>query len=161
MAKNTYYIVFENNTDGATAKKPVASNKKSDNTEEKNARVLTKGIKGYASLSYAESVIDRVATHNINTVELRTGHAELQQRMQFQYGVAKQGFDVLKNAVMAGSIFGGAGVFIGAVAGIADWGISTALRQSEINMRQEVENTSLFYSRIRAGAGQDRTGRTQ
>ncbi|MBQ3040847.1 MAG: hypothetical protein IJD42_04535 [Clostridia bacterium] len=63
---------------------------------------------------------------------------------------------------MAGSIFGGAGVALGAVAGLADWGIrSIALRQSEINMRQEVENTSLFFARIRAGAGQDRTGNSR
>lgn len=161
MAKNTYYVVFENNTDGATSEKPVATNKKTETQDEKNARALTKGIKGYASLSYAESFVDRVATHNINTVELRTGHAELQARMQFNYGLGKQGFDIVKNMVMAGSIFGGAGVALGAVAGLADWGISIALRQSEINMRQEVENTSLFYARIRAGAGQDRTGNTR
>lgn len=161
MAKNTYYVVFENNTDGATSEKPVAANKKTQTQDEKNARALTKGVMGYASLSYAESVVDRVVTHQINTVELRTGHAELQQRMQFQYGVAKQGFDIVKNMVMAGSVFGVAGVAIGAVAGIADWGIGIAIRQSEINMRREVENTSLFYSRIRAGAGQDRTGNTR
>lgn len=161
MAKNTYYVVFENNTDGATAQKPVASNKKSDNQDEKNMQALTKGVKGYASLTYAERVADKVFTHAINTVELRTGHVELQQQMQFAYGVGKQAFDTVKNMVMAGSVFGGAGVLIGGVVGVADWGISTALRQSEINMRREVENTSLFFARIRAGAGQDRTGNTR
>lgn len=161
MAKNTYYVVFENNTDGATNAKPVATNKKTQTQDEKNIQALTKGVMGYASLSYAESVVDRVVTHQINTVELRTGHAELQARMQFNYGVAKQGFDIVKNMVMAGSVFGVAGVAIGAVAGVADALIGIGIRQSEINMRREVENTSLFYARIRAGAGQDRTGNTR
>ena len=159
MAKNTYYVVFENNTDGTTVQSPVAEGKKGKTQEEKNRDALLKGVKGYASLNYAESVVNRIVTSKINTVELRDGHAELQQKMQFVYGGIKQGVDTVKSMIVAGSIFGGAGVALATVAGVADYLISVSIRQGEINARKSVEDTSLHFARIRAGAGQDRTGK--
>jgi hypothetical protein len=161
MAKNTYYVVFENTTDGSTPQSPVASNKKTDNEETQRIKDLTNKATCYALVNYAESAVDMVATYRMNTVELRTGHAELQHRMQFQYGVAKKGFDIIKNMSMAGSIAGAGGVFVSGIAGVADVLVNVGMRQAEVNMRREVENTSLFFARIRAGAGQDRTGNTR
>ena len=160
MAKNEYHIVFENKTT-PDVESPTATNKDSTTQEEKDAKALTSKIKGYASFSYAESVVDRVISIDLNTVELRTGHQELQQRMQYKYGVIKQGFDIARNAFAAGSIFGGAGIVLGAVVGIADSLINVGIKQSEINMRREIENTSIYFNRIRAGAGQDRTGKSR
>lgn len=161
MAKNTYYIVFENK-DGEE-QSPVAKNRQSIVTDkdEENIRALTKGLRGYASLSYAMNVVDRVVTSNVNMVSLRTGHEELQQRMQFAYSVANQGAGVLMGAIMGGSLAGGVGAVIGAVAGASDKMINMAIKQNEINVRQNIENQTLALNRIRAGAGQDRTGKTQ
>lgn len=157
MAKNTYYVVFENGTDGATIENPVANNPKSQ--EEKAWGTLTNKIKGYATLNYAERVADKVISTTLSTIDLRTGHSQLQERMQFAYGIAKQGFDTVVNMAMAGSMFGAVGVGLGAVVGITDTLIDIAQKQQIINANRSVENTSIYLNRIRAGAGQDRTGR--
>lgn len=161
MAKNTYYIVFENKD--RTVESPVASNKNapSDSDEEQDLKALTKGLKKYASLSYAESVVDRFLSTKIDTIELRTGHQELQQQMQFAYGVAKKGVGIIKGAKIGGSVAGGVGAAIGAVVAVADTMINMGTKASQIDMRREIENQELHFNRIRAGAGQDRTGKTQ
>lgn len=161
MAKNTYYVVFENKD--RTVESPVASNKNapSDSNEEQDLGAITKGLKKYASFSYAESVVDRVLSAKIDTVELRTGHQELQQQMQFVYGVAKKGVGVIKGAIAGGSVGGAVGALVGAVVGVADTMINMGIKSNQINMRKEIENQELYFNRIRAGAGQDRTGKTQ
>ena len=160
MAKNTYYIVFENK-DGEE-QSPVAKNKDSAGSSEydKDIKALTKGVKGYATLSYAKNVTDRIVTSQLNMVSLRTGHEELQQRMQFAYGVAKKGVGIVEGAIMGGSVASGAGALIGAVVGLADTMINVAIKSNEIGVRQDLENQTLALNRIRAGAGQDRSGKT-
>lgn len=160
MATKEYRIIFENAN--AKMESPVASNKDApDDSVENTAENLTKGLKGYASLNYAVSVADRVLSAQINTVELRTGHQELQQRMQFAYGVAKQGVGIVSGAIAGGTMGGAIGAVIGAVVGVADTMINMGIKSSQINMRKEIENQELYFNRIRAGAGQDRTGKTQ
>lgn len=160
MATKEYRIIFENAN--AKMESPVASNKDApDDSVENTAENLTKGLKGYASLNYAVSVVDRVLSAQINTVELRTGHQELQQQMQFVYGVAKQGVGIVSGAIAGGTMGGAVGAVIGAVVGVADTMINMGIKSSQINMRKEIENQELYFNRIRAGAGQDRTGKTQ
>lgn len=166
MAKNTYYIVFENNAEEKKKQKTTASNKSSTNEDDENSRIgdpedMVKGLKRYASAGYAISLADRVISPQINTVSLRTGHEELQQRMQFTYGFIKQGASVVQNAVAAGTLFGGAGAVIGAVVGIADSLINISIKQGEINTKRQVENMTIALNNIRMGTRQDRGGRSE
>jgi hypothetical protein len=163
MANKEYRIVFEDETESGI-ESPVARNKNAPSgTEDSSAtQSISKALKGYAALNYAISVGDKLTMSTINTVELRTGHQELQQKMQFAYGTAKQGVKIVSNAVAGGLASGSwVGAVVGAVLGVADSVINLAIKQNEINMRREVEGQTLYLNRIRAGASQDRTGKTQ
>lgn len=162
MANTEYRIIFE---DGAKSKieKPTASNKSdaSPSVDTSDSDALRKGIAGYASINYAMSVVDKLATSEINTVELRTGHQELQQRMQFAYGIAKQGVGIVSGAIAGAGVGGAVGALVGAVVGVADTLIGVGIKQNQLNVQRSVENQELYFNRIRAGAGQDRTGKAR
>lgn len=161
MAKNTYYVVFENNTVGAES--PVANNPKGGETPQ-NVEANDKSFKkafAFASVKYAESIVNRINATNIGTIELRTGHGELQARMQFAYGIAKQGFDMAITSAFAGAIFGAPGAVVSAIASVGSSLIDIGERHRVIQMKKANENVTIHLNNIRAGASQDRLGRTK
>lgn len=162
MAKNTYYVIFENSPsgDGTTQdNSPVARNP-TINAPQENDEVFN-SVRKYASLAYAGKIANKVVSHRINTIELRTGKAELQQRLQASYEIVNTGVDIGKNIIVGGLIGGGVGAVVGAVAGVAESLFDLSLRQEEISMKRRSEDITIHYNRIRAGASQDRTGQTR
>lgn len=159
MAKNTYYVVFENN---------------SANVEENNSPVATtpanagttgdkalNAVKKYASLSYAVHIADKVVSNRIGTIELRTGRTEMQQRMEFAYGATKRVVGMGATIATGAMVGGGVGAVVGAIIGVTESLFDIGLRQNEIDIKRRNEDVSIYLNRIRAGAGQDRTGKTR
>ena len=162
MENNEYVIVLRNETPQEDEKrKAVADNKDNIGKGEKTGlQSLEKYGKPMAMIGYAKSLAERFGGSYVNTVTLRTGYEEKQQREQMYLSLASRGANILMS-IGAGAMIGNVpGAIAGAVIGIANEGINMAIRQNEINMARQQESTAIFLNQIRMGAGNRREGRT-
>lgn len=162
MTDREYIITIRNETDEDVNVKttaPTQQGTEQSNPEKEETKF--KFTKATALKGFAVSVADRIVSQQINTIALRTGYEEKQQREQFTYSMAK------KSALSLGALGMGlkTGNFGVALFGVALAGanmlVDYALRQQEINYARQVENNSIFPNQIRMGAGFNREGKTR
>ena len=101
--------------------------------------------------------VNRVASHNVNMVELRTGSRDLQQRYSFAYQIATDTANLAESVLMGFAVGNVAGAVVGGLMSVAGKIINIVQRQDEINTKQSIENVSVQMNYIRAGAGGRRT----
>ena len=172
---NEYTITIINGSAGGTSTTPAsadnemggsvpkawASNQDSSGNAESPTSKLPKQLTGLAIYGYAKSILSRVAQSSINTVTLRTGHEELQQRINFTYNIANRGLDMVTSAITGASVGGPAGAIVGVALNLVSSGVDLAIRANEMNISKQQENTTIFLNQIRIGAGGGRIGRTE
>lgn len=161
MAKNEYVITIYN-AGGSNEEeaKTMASTEKADTSATTPTDNTKTGIKGMAIVGFAENVANKYVSHKINTITLRTGHVELQEKMQFIHGTVKKGLDITKSIAMGGLLAGGAGAVIGAAMSVSNQLIDYAVKLNEVQMKRELENMTIALNNIRMGTRQDRTNRS-
>lgn len=117
---------------------------------EKSAASLEKGVKGLVSYASVKGLAEQLITAEIGRVELRTGAAEYQQRIQTVYSV---GSSVVNSAVAIG-IGAATGnlplVLIGTATKAVSWLIGGIQRQIELNLKQAGEDISIGMATRRA-----------
>ena len=154
----TYEFVIKNESGGPPS--PTAP----DGTPKKQKNQNTDGINprraAIASYGIAKQVANTLYTHHVNTVELRTGNSEYQQRLQFHKDIMDRSVNILES-IAAGAIIGGGvpGALIGAATSISMMGIQVAQNSDRIITQQSLENISIGLANVRAGAMEDRQGR--
>lgn len=151
MANNSYTIVLKNETGGsASSKKAVAGSKGSDTPSETTAgKELVKGLVAYNK--YVKPFVKQAVQHSIDTVELRTGSAELQQRISFGYQMASTAVGIVENIAVGAAIGNLPGAIVGAALGIVTWGLGIANKVDTINLQRINEDASLRLMNVRAG----------
>lgn len=165
MADVTYTISIkadsvEENAPRTTAPGPsgneLSPKKKKSPQISKEEAYVQKTMKKVASVGFAMQAADMMVTHQINTIEARTGNSRLQQQCNFAYSTAKS----LIGATVSGAMMGGVpGALIGLSSAIIMQGVQVAMAQQQINIARSVEDVSLSMARIRAGASGNRTGK--
>ena len=158
MENNNYTITIVNDTVSGDKPQATASNQ-SDDGKQKDKTNLPKQLGGMAMLGYAKNIADRIVQSNINTVALRTGHEELQQRQQLTKNVANRAINIGASIAVGAKTGGAWGAVIGAVLSLGSSAMNIAVRQNEINIARQQENTIIFLNQIRIGAGGGRMGR--
>lgn len=117
---------------------------------EKSAASLEKGVKGLVSYASVKGLAEQLITAEIGRVELRTGAAEYQQRIQTVYSV---GSSVVNSAVAIG-IGAATGnlplVLIGTATKAVSWLIGGIQRQIDLNLKQAGEDISIGMATRRA-----------
>ncbi len=101
-----------------------------------------------------KQIANSVISYEISTVNLRTGAAEYQQRLQFAYNEGSKALSSV-GAIAMGAVVGGPAGAAVAAAGVAlsyimkfiGWGQNAARLQTE----QNLENISLGFASVRAG----------
>ena len=156
MADVNYVITIKSDSDGGDAdggeKKRIA--RKSDGEGGGGFVDFVKNHKKqvirFAATNFALKYADLAITTHINRVELRTGNALLQEKMNYNYNIAKN--VALSGAAIAyGAFSGNPLAVIGGVMSIANIGIQQAIAQENINISRAVESIGLEQARIRAG----------
>ena len=160
MNNNEYVITIINGTGSNEKPQAVASNQSNDG-KQKDKNKLPKQLGGMAMLGYAKNIANRVIQSNINMVSLRTGHEELQQKQQLMFGVGNRLTDIGLTILGGAMTDGGWGALAGAIVSIGSNAIDIAIKQNEINIARNQQNTSMFFNQIRIGAGGGRMGRTE
>lgn len=119
---------------------------------EKSAASLEKGVKGLVSYAAVKSTAEQLITAEIGRVELRTGAAEYQQRIQTVYSIVDSAFS------SAVSIGGGAatGNLPLVLIGLATKGVQTLFnyinKAEQIQLESQNESISIGIATRRAGS---------
>lgn len=162
-----YVIEIRNNTEDevsrqTTAPTPDGSGTGAGQSQSKpDEEKQFKFKKATAVAAFAVSVADRVIGTQINTIALRTGYEEKQQKAQFAYSAAKRSAGIV-TAIAAGVATGNLGVAVfGTALYIANDVLSYSQRQQEIEYARASEGNSIMLNQIRMGAGSNREGKTR
>ncbi len=114
--------------------------------------------KGIAGVGYAEQIIYPMIAHEVNTVALRTGQAEKQQKYQMIFDGVKKGIS-FGQSVLAGFLVSGGnpiGAVVGATVGLVTTGVQVYSQIDTVNLQRQSENISIALSNQRAGSLGDR-----
>ena len=161
MAEKQYVITLRNETKENEKAKTTATTQNGQSADGKTDEKGFKFTKATALKGFAVSVADRVVSSEINTISLRTGYEEKQQKTQFNYQVGKQGAFAAV-ALIAGAKTGNIGTSLFGIAlSLVNTAVNYSIRQQEINYARNVENTSIFLNQIRMGTGANREGKTR
>lgn len=149
---NGYTITIKNGTQ--TTKSPIADPQQSAKPEstQENGKLSRKDLAGYFAFKRIVSPFVRMGIeYGISTVNVRTGRAEAQQRMQFAYSVGRQVVGIGENIAIGALVGGLPGAIIGAVMSTVTTVAGYAINQSKIDLQSNLENISLGLMNIRAG----------
>lgn len=87
----------------------------------------------------------------VSNVELITGSAELQQRVDFDFQMLGDVGTVISTTSAGGAIGGGVGIAVGAVVGVLQVAMGYFFNQQQINLEAQVEDRKINYLQNRAG----------
>lgn len=119
-----------------------------------SAKDAVRAAKKVVAYTGAKQIANSLISYDISTVNLRSGQAEYQQKLQFIYSESSKALSSLGSIGMGAVLGGPAGAAV-AAAGVAlsyimkfiGWGQNAARLQTE----QNLENVSLGFASIRAG----------
>lgn len=157
-SNHTYSIVVENKT-AEKKKNPVAGNSTSTKHSSGGPDYQDLGKKGLVSFkTFIQSFVEQVPTSYVNTISLRTGAEEHQERMEFAQSVIRRGVGIVESIAMGALVGGGIGAAIGTVTSLATTAVSYVIKYQEMNIKQQTENASLSAMFVRAGGAASFSG---
>ena len=157
----TYEIIIKNETDTqqSSAVAGESAGESSQGVVNKGKK-LTEGQKKAAGFLVAYNAlkpwISQTVSHQINTVELRTGRKEYAERTQFTYNIVNDVVGIGESALAGYAVGNLPGAVIGAIVGLGHTLLGYAQKQETINIQNSLENIVLQQNRIRAGVGGSR-----
>ena len=113
-------------------------------------------ISALAAYGYTKKIATQLVSHNVNTVSLRTGQTELQQKIALKYDIARNAWNFFETIAIGGGIAGIPGAIAGGVLSLSNTLVNVAIRQDTININRDLENVSLSQNNLRAGVGRSR-----
>lgn len=156
MAEHNYSLTIKNETADENENNPIAGNaagsKQASGGDNAAAAASTiKAAKIMAVLGTAMHFADKIVSHRIQTVELRTGASEQQERLSFAYSVAKQAGGIIMSTIAGFAVGNAPGALIGFLTSATTTAMSYAQKASELRMQRDLEAVGLKYMNIRAG----------
>lgn len=158
-AKNEYHLYIHadevfggtSNVVAGSAAAPSAGTGTTSDGAGKTAQGAAKAIKGLVSFSTAAAFADNIISYELSQVNLRTGAAEYEQRLQFRYSTAKKLYGI-GAATVGGAIMGGpVGAVVGFLGSTVSTLISYAQRANILRTQENLENISIGMASQRAG----------
>ena len=152
-----YEIVIRNDTAGNDS--PIAGGNNEDGKDTGSTGggsiALSKaGGIGSAIVSAGVKMADQSITHEIQTVSLRTGAEEHQERLSLMYSVGKRVAGSVMSIGMGAAVGGPVGAAVAAV-GVLISGISEMIsyqqKSEQLRLEKAVESVGLGYLNARAG----------
>lgn len=146
----TYEIVIKNETTTSKSS-PVAGDSGNGGSAPAKNQSTENLVKSLVAYKKVVPYVKQAIQHEISTVELRTGSAELQQRIEFGYQVVSSGVGIAENILVGFAVGNVAGAVAGAVVGIAGELLNVGYRADTINLKRSEESISLGIMDRRAG----------
>lgn len=152
MASGTYQITVKFESEGK--KSPIAGSGTTPTDTggggvSDTRKAIGKGLISYRS--YVKPFVNQLVSQQINTVSLRTGAQELQDRLSFGYQMIQSGVNMVESIAIGAMMGGAAGAVVGAVMSVTTTAISYAHKQSVLDMNRSLEDITISGRNIRAG----------
>ena len=155
------YVIRIKLPSGKKSSSPVSNSSASDSgTSEvqsymdKSAESAKNAAQRLLTFGTAASVADKLISYEINTVSLRTGAVEYEQKLQF-------GYSMLQNnalPLIVGAATGGLpGAIIGGMWSFSMQAISWSQNAQTIDYQRQLENIAIGMANVRAGASGSRS----
>lgn len=155
--KSNYQIEINVNDSDSSVSAVANTDKAPSPKDQKNPftkELAVMGVAYHTAKSFATQVIKYEV---VDTVQIKTGSKEMEQRAQFAYSIGEKAFNLVESAAIGWVVTGNP---LGALAGAALSGLHTAIgyiqAQNTINLNKAVEGVSLDMNLMRAGGGGSR-----
>lgn len=146
--KNEWVITITDQTANAGEDEPSAIAKSPVKGNE-SAKKTVKGLLAYNT--YVKPFVAPAVNHLVQSVSLRTGANELQQRIQFGYDVTKSVINIGTSVATGFAVGHGLGAIVGALAGIGSEMMNYAYQQITFDMQKDLASVAVNGLRTRAG----------
>ena len=166
MADVNYVITIKSEGGGSSknAKKKIASTSSGENIDKSESSggfadfvKKAKSLSHAAPVGYALKYADLAMTTHINRIELRTGSSTLQEKISYEYGMAKR-IAASGIAIIGGIASGNPVVAVAGAMSLVNIGVQQTIAQQNLNIAREVEGIGIQQANIRAGANGGRNG---
>jgi hypothetical protein len=154
---NEYHLYIHVDEKEKETESPV-SNSSAENTENNqvtNEQFMTKAKK-IAAYGTVKGFVTQILSNGISTIELRTGAAEYQQKMQFAYDIGLGLYNIAEKTYLGAKFGGGVGAAIGLAIGTMHTAISYAQAQNVIDLNRTLESMTITQNNVRAGTANRR-----
>lgn len=155
---NTYHIYVHGNSSEGGQASSVVSGQTQNTTEEiktpemsKTSQGAMRAVKGMVSYGAVRAFANNLISYELSQVNLRTGAAEYEQKLQFGYEMANKAINI-GTATITGAMAGGpVGAIVGLLGSTMYTLIGYAQNYNTIQTKQTLENISLGMASQRAG----------
>ena len=160
MANYTANFTFNLNGDYSSHRtiKAKASNSFDGKSQGSNAG---KRLNAYIATTAIKPFISNIFSNYQQTVGIKSGSEELQQRRNFQFRIAGDALSGITTGAQLGSSFGLIGAGVGAVVGLVGKSITNIInysfKKTQLNLKKTVEDVQLTQTRERAGYAYNKT----
>ena len=147
---------------GNQKKKAPSSAKTNDGDNVSTAEQIKKGTKAIlrsAAFNYAKRGINTVVGTHVNTVQLRTGQTQYQERQQAVLGYVEQGIDLAESFALGFAMGKLPGALISTAATMTFKALNLAIEQNNIRISEQVDDIGRQQAYLRAGATGGRIGK--
>lgn len=144
----------------AGSRADAAGGKKKKTFREMDAMEKVKFVAKAAPVGYALKMADNVISNEINRVELRTGNAILQQKIEHTKSVATRMVATV-GMLAVGVATMNPVLILGAATSVIDDVVSSYQRRETMNIERSLESVSIGMANIRAGANGSRGRKDQ
>lgn len=156
MADVNYIITIKSDGDGSSHPSPhiapsASGGSGSSMTSDSSTAFSSFGktVARMAPVAFALKMADLQITTHINRVDIRTGNALLQEKMQYQYEATKS----LAMSTIAGFMAGGpVGAAVGLAANVLNRVISNEIQEETLRLNRAVDGIGIAQAMVRAGA---------
>lgn len=145
MERN-YTITLENTADSAS-NSPIAGQKEQKGAA--GAKVAVKALVAYNT--WVKPFVKPLVDFQVQTISLRTGASEMQQRIQFAYDMGKNAIGIVASIAGGFAIGNVPGAIIGALIGISSNALNYAVKDKQLRYEANLEEISLRGLNRRAG----------
>ncbi len=152
MATNSKYsIVIENNTQSKES--PVAKSESSTAPQYSKGQLRTQSaLKAMVAIDkYVAPFVEQAISYEVGTIELRTGAAELQQRIEFGLSVAKSAVGFVSSIAIGAATGNLPGAIIAGVMSIGTTAMNYANNARRIRVQSSLESITQRGYASRAG----------
>lgn len=143
------YVEFEKEKDDS----PVAGQSTKKTYGEKTSQSLEKGIKSLVSFGAIKNTAQQLIGHEVNTIELKTGAQEYEQRQQFIFENINKGVSAAATIGIGAATGNLPLALIGVFSSLLTKGISILQNMHSINLKRQIEDVGIRMQNVRAGTG--------
>lgn len=149
---HNYSLTIENKT-ASGGNSPIAgqnnSQQETPSEDKLKASTIVKGLVSFKA--FVKPFVQPAIQHSLQTVSLRTGGQEMQQRLQFAYSIGEQALGILESAAIGAAVGNLPGALVGIAVGAMSTIINYANQADTIAIERGLEDISLRGLNVRAG----------